>query len=184
MHLSMSPCAPLLAASTGSAAGCRCSGTGNQNGVVSLHRHLRTASAVRLQPCRAAATDAAAAANGSRQPVRPDTSAAALLNAFDGLDSGGSKQLRDFCEIAYLSGRTKVVQDHFPMALGAQLGGGDRCLPRAEGVAVPDCSFAVGTDLHPHGELPLTRFCRGGRLSAPHGDCAVCLRLQRRQLHW
>ncbi|PRW45249.1 low-CO2 inducible [Chlorella sorokiniana] len=119
----MAPCAPLLAASSCQAAGPRCSSSGSQNGVCSVRRHLRVASAARLQPIRAAATDAAAAAatadaNGSHQPVRPDTPAASLLNAFDGLDSGGSKQLRDFCEIAYLSGRTKVVQDHFPMALG------------------------------------------------------------------
>ena len=123
-----------------SAAGTRCSSARNQNGVPGMRRHLRTASAGRLQPGRAAATDADAA-NGSLQPVRPDTSAAALLNAFEGLDSGGSKQLRDFCEFAYLSGRSRVVQDHFPMALGKR-----RCWCRFKGCS-PACSFGVAASL-------------------------------------
>ncbi len=115
MPLTMAPSTQLFAGSPGVAAGARCS----QNGVGAVRPHPRATNATRLQPQRAAATDSAAAANGSHQPVRPDTSAAALLNAFEGLDGGGSKQLRDFCEIAYLSGRTRVVQDHFPGALGA-----------------------------------------------------------------
>lgn len=79
-----------------------------------------------LAPCaskktaaRRAAPIAASGAAGDVGPLRPGAAAAAVLRRFEGADGAGSRQLRDFCEVAYLSGRAQVVCNHFPQALGA-----------------------------------------------------------------
>ena len=83
-------------------------------------------SAVPHRPPRSSGSSAAATAShgaaawaeDAASGVRPGSPAAAVLAQFEGLDGAGSRQLRDFCEVAYLSGRSTTITDHFPGALG------------------------------------------------------------------
>nr|AXF41556.1 LCI70 protein [Chlorella sp. ArM0029B] len=78
------------------------------------------------RPTRTAATCDSIGSATSQPPLplppraAPDSAALALLAGFEeDLDGAGSKQLRNFCEVAYLSGRSHLVCQHFPGALGA-----------------------------------------------------------------
>ncbi|KAL4436585.1 hypothetical protein ABPG75_003724 [Micractinium tetrahymenae] len=92
-------------------------------GAHGCHAARRTALRPRRRSSAAAASASnspAAASNGDRPaPLTPDVTAASILAGFEGADGTGSKQLRDFCEVAYLSGRSHLVSQHFPGALGA-----------------------------------------------------------------
>lgn len=142
MSLAVAPCGSTAAAAGSRALQCRSAPRLQNGSLIPLRVSTAGRRPLRMPPAVGAAH--AAAADGAA--LQPGAVAAAVLSAFEGADGAGSKQLRDFCEVAYLSGRAKIVCDHFPDALGEcrRLAGLERCI-LAAGAACAEASVRLHT---------------------------------------